>query len=435
LDPRFDRIFGKTDARIAILEEMPVGGALASALFAIRSAQMDAYAAVRVHALWSKVIAWATAQQMIATNDSISGLRGLIGPPDNLDEPFLLAAQELAAATSIPYATARDQVDLVDRVGECMPESWEALDRGDISLNHIKALHRVTRNCTPKVAAAVDAAAIPQAIERGWTPSQLARAARKLVITLDPKGAAEREEAAKSESGVEYFPNENGMATLNIFGPAPVIRELADVIYDGAADLGRRGDPRPVGLRQIQVLTDAVLGSADGASTGSRQSHTVVTIDLPTLLGLNEKPGQLMGYGPITAQMARAIAADSTLSRLVTDPVTGEGLDLGRTYKPSRRLRDVVRLTRPRCSMIGCSRPAYQCEIDHRQEHNRGGNTNPENLQPLCKLHHQLKTKKRWKVGINADGERIWTSYLGFTYISHDQDLQAGDPDPPAEAA
>jgi hypothetical protein len=147
-------------------------------LFAIRSAQMDAYAAVRVHALWSKVIAWATAQQMIATNDSISGLRGLIGPPDNLDEPFLLAAQELAAATSIPYATARDQVDLVDRVGECMPESWEALDRGDISLNHIKALHRVTRNCTPKVAAAVDAAAIPQAIERGWTPSQLARAAR-----------------------------------------------------------------------------------------------------------------------------------------------------------------------------------------------------------------------------------------------------------------
>ena len=31
----------------------------------------------------------------------------------------------------------------------------------------------------------------------------------------------------------------------------------------------------------------------------------------------------------------------------------------------------------------------------------------------MCKLHHQLKTKKLWRVDLNADGTETWTSYLG----------------------
>jgi hypothetical protein len=132
--------------------------------------------------------------------------------------------------------------------------------------------------------------------------------------------------------------------------------------------------------------------------------------------------------------MARRIAADSTLQRLITDPLSGRPIELGRKYKPSKLIQNLVEAAQPRCSMIGCSRPAYQCELDHQLEHNRGGDTNPDNLQPLCKLHHQLKTKKRWKVGVNADGSLTWTSFLGFAYTTHDQDPLTGDPDPPAAA-
>lgn len=434
LDPGFDRIFGKTDTRIAVLEEMPVGPGLAAGLVALRSMQMDGYAAVRVHALWSKLIAWASAQQMIATNDCVSGIRGLVGPPDDLNEPYLLGAQEIASATAIPYATARAQVDLVDRVAACMPTSWVALDRGEISLSHVKALHRATCNCTPAVAGAVESQLVPQAVARRWTPSELARAARKLVISLDPQGAAKREEKAKEGSDVEFFPGEDGMAGLYAYGPAPLGRQMTDLIDDRAAQMGRDGDDRPIGVRRFQALYDAVTGSA-GTTTANGESHTLVTIDLSTLLGLNNNPGDLAGYGPITADTARRIAADSTLRRLVTDPMTGNPIDLGRKYKPSKLLRDLVRATQPRCSMIGCSRPAYRCELDHRLEHNRGGDTKPENLQPLCKLHHQLKTKKRWKVGANADDTQTWTSFLGFTYVSHEQDPLVSDSDPPAEAA
>jgi hypothetical protein len=182
-------------------------------------------------------------------------------------------------------------------------------------------------------------------------------------------------------------------------------------------------------------MYDLVVGASSDPTAGRLQTHTLVTVDLTTLLGLNDKPGELAGYGPITADTARRMAADSTLSRLVTDPVNGTPIDLGRKYRPSKLLRQLVAAAKPRCSMIGCSRPAHRCEMDHRHEFDRGGNTSSDNLEPLCKLHHQLKTKKLWKVGVNADGNQTWTSFLGFTYVSHDQDPLTGDPDPPAEAA
>ena len=118
LDPGFDRIFGRTDTRIAVLEEMPVDGQLASALAALRTMQMDGYAAVRVHALWSKVISWATAQQMIATNDAISGIRGLVGPPDDLNEPYRIAAQEIANATAITRSRLSNEGVMLRQCGE-----------------------------------------------------------------------------------------------------------------------------------------------------------------------------------------------------------------------------------------------------------------------------------------------------------------------------
>jgi hypothetical protein len=435
LDPRFDRIFGRADARIAVLEEMPVGASLAAGLVALRSMQMDGYAAVRVHALWNKLIAWATAQQMIATNDSINGVRGLIEPLYDPTEPHLIAAQELAAACSVTYGTARAQVDLVDRISHCMPECWEALDRGDLTLSHVRAFHRATQDCAPHLVKTVEAEIIPLAIARKMTPSQLARATARLLITLDPDGAEERAEAAKDRADVELYPGPDETASLHAFGDAAPLVQVMDELDERAAAMKRAGDPRPIGALRVQALTDAILGSSEQPNSGKVTTHVLVTIDLPTLLGLNQNPGELAGYGPITAETARQLATDATLSRLVMDPMTGEALDLGRTYQPSKLLRRLVQASRPRCSMVGCSRPAYQCEIDHRLEHAQGGDTNPENLQPLCKLHHELKTKKRWKVGVNAEGQQSWTSFLGFTYVSYDRDPLISDSDPPAEAA
>jgi hypothetical protein len=48
-----------------------------------------------------------------------------------------------------------------------------------------------------------------------------------------------------------------------------------------------------------------------------------VIVPITTLLGLDEHPGELVGYGPIPAPLAREIAAEGTWRRLLTDPASG----------------------------------------------------------------------------------------------------------------
>jgi Domain of unknown function (DUF222) len=440
-----------TADRVELAQTMPVGPVLVAELARLRGEPMDADTAVDVHSLWGKVIAWASAEQMIATDESIHGIRGTL-ELDALGEAQMLAAQEIACATHVAYATAMCHVSLVETVAAAMPASWEALDRGQITLAHLKAVEKATRNCGPRVTEAVDSRVMPLAIERAWTPGETAKAARKLVIALDPDGAKERADAAKNDADVRLYPGDDETSSLNATGDAVLNRRIMDAINDFAGQMGRAGDDRNVGVRRFHALYDLVCGTATSALAPidgngviqprpATRATTLLGIDLTTLLGLNDHPGELAGYGPITADTARAIAADSMLRRMVTDPLTGNTLDLGlRSYRPSAALQRLIEATHPTCTMPGCSRPSIHCEIDHRHEHHDGGRTDKCNLKPLCKMHHQMKTKGRWRVDQNPDGSETWTSYLGHTYTENPWHFELPDPlpaedDPPEDIA
>ncbi|HVT64136.1 MAG TPA: DUF222 domain-containing protein [Mycobacteriales bacterium] len=431
MDPTLRSLFGKAAARVAFAEQLPVGARLHLELESLSAMPMDAETTVRVHALWGKVVTHAQARQMIATYATLDAVRdGLVQPQSN-EEADMLAAQELACATHLPYSTARTQLDFVRRVSEALPESWQAIDRGDLSLQHLKAVDRATHNCTPQIAEAVDAKVIPLAIERGWTPSETHKAARKLVLTIDAKGAAEREEIARSEADVQFFPQPDGVATIWSTGDAVLSRQVYDAVNHTAEAMGRAGDDRPVGVRRFHALVNAVLGGADASAVNRLQGEVLATGQISTLLGDDDQPGELVGYGPISADHLRRITHDHRLRRLLTDPLNGEVVDLGRhAYAPSARLRKAVQASNPTCTAPGCCRPAIDCETDHRTEFLRGGGTDQGNLKPLCKMHHQLKTKKLWKVDDNGDGTETWTSYLGLRYTVKPRHFPLPDPPP-----
>ncbi len=191
---------------------------------------------------------------------------------------------------------------MVERIGDALPLSWEALNRGDLTLAHLKVLSTSTRACMPRVAEAVDARVVPQAIARGWTPTQLANAARRAVIALDPDGAEDRAVKAKQYGDVSLYAEDHECATLVATGDALPLRNVMDAIEHRAEALGRDGDVRPIGQRRIDALAQYVLGEQ---AVARPTIQTVVTIDLTTLLGLTERPGELSGYGPITAETAR----------------------------------------------------------------------------------------------------------------------------------
>jgi hypothetical protein len=431
MDPQLRSLFGRTAARVAVAEEMPVGARLHLELEALSAAPMDAETSVRVHALWAKVEAHAAARKMVAGASTVQGLRDQLWQPQTMDEAEMLAAQELACANHVAYPTARHQLSVVQRISQCLPLSWEALDRGDLSAVHVAAIERETRTCRPEIASAVDGQVVPLAIDRGWTPSEVVKAVRKLVLALDPKGAAEREESARNAADVRYYPQPDGVGTLVGTGDASLVRRAFDVVNKTAELMGRAGDERPVGVRRVDALVAAILGSNVTDTVVRPGGEVIAHVNLTTLAGLDDHPGDLVGHGPVSADYLRRLAGDARLRRLVTDPLTGQVVDLGRrAYAPSARLRKAVQATNPTCTAPGCGQPAIGCEIDHRVEYDRGGRTDQCNLKPLCKLHHDLKTRKRWKVDQNPDGSETWTSYLGFTYTRQPRHFPL--PDPPA---
>ena len=81
--------------------------------------------------------------------------------------------------------------------------------------------------------------------------------------------------------------------------------------------------------------------------------------------------------------------------------------------------------------------PSTKCELDHRVPYDHGdpaagGWTIPENLQPLCKRDHDIKTRRLWTCVLLAGGVILWTSPHGRHRITVPSiGVVVGQPDPP----
>jgi hypothetical protein len=180
-------------------------------------------------------------------------------------------------------------------------------------------------------------------------------------------------------------------------------------------------DSRSADMKRADALTAiagfALASKSEDVALHRRPITINVTIDLPTLLGLSENPGQLAGYGAIPASVARALASDGKWRRFITDPQTGVLLDYGRQmYEPPQGLIDFLIARDRTCRFPGCRRSAALSDLDHAQSWEDGGTTSLDNLGALCRRHHQLKTHGGWQIESRSDGSCTWTSPLGKIY-------------------
>jgi len=154
-------------------------------------------------------------------------------------------------------------------------------------------------------------------------------------------------------------------------------------------------------------------------------------MDLPTLLGLQDNPATLAGYGELPPTLARALAADGAWRRLIYQPTSGALLDLGRrTYRPSRPLADYVRARDVTCIFPGCNRRAECCDLDHSRPFRpgqAGGATDRANLRPVCAKHHRLKHEAGWTLRASETGPPTWISPLGQQYPVEEYDYRPPD--------
>lgn len=213
---------------------------------------------------------------------------------------------------------------------------------------------------------------------------------------------------------------------------------------DAAARAARRsGDPRTLEQLRADLLVARGLGGAPCGGHTELDGHTPagpdpaappdhascppairadirVLVPLSTLVGTGDEPAELVGYGPIDPATARALAQGGTWRRLVTDPVTGVVLDVGRTrYRPPAGLAELVRFRDGTCVRPGCDVPAWASELDHTVPFSAaddGGPTAAHNLGALSKGCHDLKTHGGFQLEQSSPGEFWWTTPSGHRY-------------------
>ncbi len=231
------------------------------------------------------------------------------------------------------------------------------------------------------------------------TVSQFRASVTRAVLALDPAGEQERHADAVEQRRVVLTPDLHGMAQLWAYLPADGAATVLTAIDAIASEtiFGNGGDSRSADQRRadaLVTLADSALADPHLTKRHGARPAVQLTVAATTLLGLDEQPGELAGYGPIPAAMARRIAKDDTGSwrRLLTDD-HGRLLDYGsRTYRPPARLAAFIIARDQTCTFASCTRPAVACDLDHLTAAKDGGPTCEGNLHPLVPAASPLQT-------------------------------------------
>jgi hypothetical protein len=365
------------------------------------------------------------------------------------------AASVVSAELRLAPAAALARVVVACELVQELPATLAALAAGRIDGYRARIIAEQTRPLAqlPDLRRSVEATLLARAHRQ--TATQLRSTARKAVLAADPASAEERHQRARAGRFVSPpCPEPDGMASLLIRLPAADAAAIY-VAVDAAAR--RQQSTNPDDKRTLdQVRADVLaelgwsalhaghLGCCQptcghvGMRLGRRRGRPVmvnVTVAFTTLIGADDQPSHLHGYGPITAAVARRIAADGTWRRLLTDPVSGAVLDVGRErYLPPPELAEHVIVRDKTCRFPTCTHPAETCDLDHSTPWAQGGQTTAGNLGPVHRPHHNDHTHHGWRLDQPEPGRFIWTAPTGHTYQVDPEIVGLLPQPPPADA-
>jgi hypothetical protein len=351
------------------------------------------------------------------------------------DGPDSSEREDIATALRLAPQTAQNRIDVARTLVGHLPLVCSALATGEISASHATSIARevadiIERKVPLSTIRKIEEIAISHA--EFHTPSQVTNKVRATIAKLAPEEFEAQAEEAREDRRVEIYPEKNGMATLIAILPAAdaqtvmlAIEKLARIRQrDERVHVGETGglfDLHYIAQLRADALTQlasSYLATSQDEALNHRRPVTVnLTIDLNTLLGMDENPGILSGYGAIPASVARELAADGKWRRFITDPQSGNLLDYGRiTYEPPQPLVDFLTARDRVCRFPGCRQPGRNADIDHAIPWDSGGSTSAKNMGLLCRRHHRLKTTGEWKLESFADGSCRWTSPAGKSF-------------------
>ncbi|MFM8267853.1 MAG: DUF222 domain-containing protein [Ilumatobacteraceae bacterium] len=336
------------------------------------------------------------------------------------------AAGWLAGVTGSAYGRTADLLRLADTVA-ASPAVADRLASGELSIDTATCLHRAVV-APPDTAVADD---VDRLVERcvGLAPAAARRVVDEWRDELSNADPAHLERIRHERRAVHIRPPEDGMVLITAQLPTLDAHRLRKVVasYAGRpSDDDRRTTPQRLadGLMALVDSAGSVggeggagAGAGDGASAGDvrrvggardavsrgrTRPVLLVTIDVASLVGTDDRPGVDEFGSRIPAHVVRGLAGRADLQRLVH--AAGRVLDLGRAVRLATDDQYRALVARDGgCRWPGCDRPASWCEVDHLVPWSAGGRTDLANLVLWCTAHHAEKHRAGCEVIGDAD--------------------------------
>ncbi len=333
------------------------------------------------------------------------------------------AAAEIRAALHLTRRATDVELSFALELHRRLPAVWDALVAGTIDLRRAKTISYRTTHLPDSVARRVVERVIAAA--PNLTSGQLAARIDRICIEADPDHARER--YTEVVKGRRVVTERSDVGTANLLGldlPAHRASAISRRINHLARSLKQDGETRSMDQLRADVYLDLLTGKEQPTTSGNG-GGVHLHVDLDTLAALSEHPGELGGYGPVVADVARQVATEQQDAEWrwdITDPVTGQVLLDGITRRrPTAAQRRHIQARNQTCIFPGCRMPAVDCDLDHRIRWTDGGTTTTDNLAPLCRHDHPIKDTLGWTYHALPDGRYRWTSKLGHTYTTSSQ--------------
>jgi hypothetical protein len=322
----------------------------------------------------------------------------------------LSAASWLASTFKVAWGTAREHLRTARAIEE-MPQTRQALDAGELSMSAVRVLV-ATRDADPSAFGRCEKELVEAA--RIHSMQDLQRVAAYW------RQAAEREQALEGDDKIRE--RRRLHASVSFLGMVRVDGDLDPetgetlltalrAVLDSESRSAGKDDDRTPAQRRADALGEICrqwLDLAERPSVAGERPHVTVTVDSEALKGTSAGTSELDHVGPTHPEVARQLACDASIRRVVMAG-RSEPLDVGRrTPVVSPAMRRAVIVRDRHCRFPGCDRPHTWCDAHHVVHWADGGPTALPNLVLLCRRHHRLVHQPRGFRLELADGRPLF---------------------------
>jgi hypothetical protein len=327
------------------------------------------------------------------------------------------AAEQLAAIAGMSVGAAKNQLETSKKVRK-LPATAKALRAGKLSGAKAEAIAAAAEVAPEAEADLLDGAEgapladIREKCQRARAKDRDAayeriRKARSFKGYTDTEGAWNAVARGPIDAGAE-FRAVHGPIVEEMFNAARAEgrREPYEAYaFDALIELARRAANGTIA--DDAASTEPVAEPAKDKPKATPGQHlAIIRIDY-TALRRGSVEGdevcEIVGLGPVPVSVARELLGDAILKLVITKGIDVANVThLGRSATVAQQV--ALWWSSAACTVLGCPR-TQRLQNDHRYEWVKTKRTRVDELDPLCKHHHDLKTRDNWAL-IEGEGPR-----------------------------